>query len=189
MTENKKVIAISRATADNDNKIDEIRDFSWGYYLKVCLWHKFFCFKGRARRKEYIAFQLADLVVALAFYALINYAGFQHQGAYLARDIISGILIVPLLSVSVRRFHDVGLCGWWCCLGVVPYVAMIFLAVKDSDKAENKYGVVPEGKTFGTPLWARYMNRDKTAGDNVIDFNRNVIPIEKGKEKSTERVA
>ena len=187
--ETTNVIDISQDIAENDNEKVCGKQYSYLHYLKVCLWDKFFCFKGRARRKEYITFQLADLAVATVFYGLIYYGGFQNETIWMTRDIVNAVLIIPLLSVSVRRFHDVGLCGWWCCLGVIPYVAMIFLAVKDSDRAENKYGVVPEGKTFGTPLWARYMNRDKTAGDNVIDFNQNVIPIEKGKEKSTERVA
>jgi uncharacterized membrane protein YhaH (DUF805 family) len=153
------------------------------------LWDKFFCFRGRARRKEYITFQLADFMIALAFYGIINYGGFQNETMWMTRDIVNAVLIIPLLSVSVRRFHDVGLSGWWCLLGVVPYVAMIFLAIKDSASEENKYGAVPAGKTFGMPLWVRYINRDKNKNGNVVEFNSNVVPIEEGKEKSTERVA
>lgn len=183
------VIDISQNKAENDNmKVCE-KQYSCWHYLKVCLWNKFFCFRGRARRKEYITFQLADFMIALAFYGIINYGGLQSSAIETARQIVSGILIIPLLSVSVRRFHDVGLSGWWCLLGVVPYVAMVFLAVKDSNREENKYGVVPEGKIFGQPLWTRYMKQDKTAGGNVIDFNSNVVSIEEGKEKATERVA
>lgn len=183
------VIDISPNKAGNDNEQICKKDYSYWHYLKVCLWSKFFCFKGRARRKEYITFQLADFLIAFAFYAVISYGNVQSQSVEMARDIVSGILIIPLLSVSVRRFHDVGLSGWWCCLGVVPYVAMIFLAIKDSAREENKYGAIPEGKIFAQPLWARYMNRDKNNNSNVVEFNSNVVPIEEGKEKSTERVA
>lgn len=179
-----KVIKILPQKAENDNKQVYEQQYSYWYYLKVCLWSKFFCFKGRARRKEYITFQLADLAVAAVFYGLIYYGGFQNETMWMTRDIVNAVLIIPLLSVSVRRFHDVGLSGWWCCLGVVPYVAMAFLAVKESNREENKYGAVPEGKTFGQPLWARYMNRDKTASDNVVDFN-----LQKKKAKQTKRAA
>ena len=183
------IIDISQNKAGNDNEIVKEQPYSYAHYLKVCLWDKFFCFKGRARRKEYITFQLADLAIAAIFYGLIFYGGFQNKAMGMAYDIVSAILIIPLLSVTARRFHDIGLPGWWCVLGVVPYVVMAFLAIKEGNREENKYGAVPDGKTYGKPLFAQYMNRDKRISDNVIDFNSNVIPIEKGKEKSAERVA
>ena len=31
-------------------------------------------------------------------------------------------IIVPLISLTVRRLHDAGYCGWLVLLNLVPYV-------------------------------------------------------------------
>ncbi|HBF63906.1 MAG TPA: DUF805 domain-containing protein, partial [Gammaproteobacteria bacterium] len=38
-------------------------------------------------------------------------------------------MAIPTLSVTVRRLHDVGKSGWWCCLWIfpVPLVGWIWL--------------------------------------------------------------
>jgi uncharacterized membrane protein YhaH (DUF805 family) len=38
-------------------------------------------------------------------------------------------LLVPLLAVTIRRFHDIGLSGWWWFLTLIPIVGGIFLLV------------------------------------------------------------
>jgi len=159
----KKIINIATGGAQNDNGETTLSDFSCWRYLKDCFWYKFFSFKGRARRKEYIVFQLADAAIAACFYIAVRYFSATHQVIFTAHDIISTLLIIPLLSVTVRRFHDVGLSGWWCLLGVIPFVVIPFLAIKNSEKTENKYGAVPAGKSFAEVTYL-----DKAA--DVIEF-------------------
>jgi uncharacterized membrane protein YhaH (DUF805 family) len=63
------------------------------------------------------------------------------------------------LALDVRRIHDIGLCGWWILIGLVPFigaiVVFIFTVIK-GNVGDNKYGpdpikpiVVPDS---GTPL-------------------------------------
>ena len=30
------------------------------------------------------------------------------------------VMAIPTFSVTVRRLHDVGKSGWWCCLWILP---------------------------------------------------------------------
>jgi len=166
----KKVIKMPQLTAENDNIKQEQKDYSYLYYLKVCLWDKFFCLKGRARRKEYITFQLADLFVALFFYGIVHYVFVGSSIGYMTYNVISTVLIVPLITVTVRRFHDAGFSGWWCLLGVIPVITVAFLAIKDSERSANKYGEVPGGKVFGAPIWSNYAFKKINKDNTVVTF-------------------
>jgi uncharacterized membrane protein YhaH (DUF805 family) len=59
--------------------------------------------------------------------------------------------MVPAISVTVRRFHDVGLSGWLYLLFVVlsfVYIGGIIIFVITliaSQKHDNKWGPVPQG--------------------------------------------
>ena len=173
-----EIINFTQQEAQNDNQLVQAVDFSYLHYLKVCFWDKFFCFKGRARRKEYLVFQITDFLIAGLFSLLLQYTHVASLNAVYIT--VSTILIVPLLSVSVRRFHDIGLSGWWCVLGVIPYAAVAFLAIKDSENAFNKYGEIPEGKTFKPSVFARFLpSREFSAPENVIKFE----PKNAGKRK------
>ena len=106
------------------------------WYLK-CL-KQFADFDGRARRTEYWTFSLANFVISFAlgfFFITLSY--------------IFGILmILPSLSVQVRRLHDIGKSGWWIFIGLVPIVGGLVLLVfslLDSVHGENQYGPNPKG--------------------------------------------
>lgn len=77
----------------------------------------FFYFRGRASRSEFWWLML--------FIALVN-AAVSALDVILPREIgaglslaISLILLPPNLGVTVRRFHDRGLSGWWLLLPVL----------------------------------------------------------------------
>ena len=176
----KKIIQMPQLTAENDNVKQEKKDYSYLYYLKVCLWDKFFSFKGRARRKEYITFQLFDLCTALLFYGIVHYIAVGSSVGYTLYNVISTILIVPLITVTVRRFHDAGFSGWWCLLGIIPFITVAFLAIKDSERSDNKFGEVPMGKTFGAPLWSNYAFKKASAETKVV-------PLAKASPSNTKR--
>ena len=99
-------------------------------------------FSTRASKSEYwwaLLFQvLAGVTVGLTM--LIPFIGI----------IIGGImilsLIIPSLSVTVRRLHDIGKPGVWCFLSLVPFVGIIVpvLCSRDSD-GDNQWGRAPTG--------------------------------------------
>jgi len=58
-------------------------------------------------------------------------------------------VIIPSISVTVRRLHDTGHAGWWYLGACIPYIGIIFyltvlvFCCKASDPSTNKYGPSP----------------------------------------------
>ncbi len=107
-------------------------------------WSNYVNFQGRARRSEYWYPVLCNFIVSLVLGILANIASFL---GFLA-GIFGLAVILPSLSVAVRRLHDVGKSGWWLFIGLVPLVGGILLLVwacTDSAAGENQYGPNPKG--------------------------------------------
>jgi uncharacterized membrane protein YhaH (DUF805 family) len=52
-------------------------------------------------------------------------------------------LVLPSISVAVRRLHDLGRSGWWMLLSFIPAVGTVVLLVfclQEGDPADNEYG-------------------------------------------------
>jgi uncharacterized membrane protein YhaH (DUF805 family) len=55
-------------------------------------------------------------------------------------------LLLPNLSVAIRRLHDTDHSGWWVLIGLIPIIGWIVLLIfylRESDPGENKYGPPP----------------------------------------------
>lgn len=130
----------------------------WGYFLHCCT-AGYADFRSRARRKEYWSFVLF-YVVAMIAASLLGVAvdaaiGNLDDGAPIATSVLTVIAVlfflVPMLAVTVRRFHDVGLSGWLYLLFFVlsfVYIGGIIifvLTLLPSQKHDNKWGPVPAG--------------------------------------------
>ena len=119
------------------------------YYIE-CLTQKYFCFSGRARRKEYWMFALFNYIAGL----IVGFVGGFIGGAtgltalaYLGA-VYHLAALLPGLGVCARRLHDIGKSGWWFLIVLVPFVGPIVLIVflcLDSQPGENKYGSNPKG--------------------------------------------
>jgi uncharacterized membrane protein YhaH (DUF805 family) len=104
-------------------------------------------FDGRASRPAYWWWFLFTILVAVAA-SIIDAA----IGSF---GVISGIaglaLLLPGLSVAIRRLHDTDHSGWWVLIGLIPIIGFIVLLVfylRQSDPGENRYGPPPaEGVT------------------------------------------
>ena len=94
-------------------------------------------FKGRSRRSEYWWFCLFNMIVSTLLTLIIpDIAG-----------LWSVVILVPTLSLVVRRLHDIGKSGWWYLLMLVPLVGGIILLIwfcRDSDPQSNQWGVSPK---------------------------------------------
>lgn len=117
------------------------------WYLAV--WKKFAEFSGRARRKEYWLFVLFNIVVTIVLTLIDRALGLLNQDSGLG--VLSGIYslaaLIPSLAVTVRRLHDTGRSGWWILIGLVPCIgglAILILAVLDSEAGDNAYGPNPK---------------------------------------------
>ena len=64
--------------------------------------------------------------------------------------VVSGLaslaLLLPNLSVAIRRLHDTDHTGWWVLIGLIPIVGFIVLLIfylRQSDPGDNQYGPPP----------------------------------------------
>lgn len=88
----------------------------------VTCFSKYADFSGRARRSEYWFWVLFNLIVGFVANMFSSLLG--SLTLYL---IVIVALLIPSISVTVRRLHDIGKSGWYYLLPVVPLVAMFFL--------------------------------------------------------------
>lgn len=109
--------------------------------VRTCL-QKFATFQGRAARSEFWFFALFQFLVLIAA-SIIDAV----LGTSMIFYLIAGLaLIVPSISVAVRRLHDTNRSGWWYWLALVPIVGVIVLLIwfctKGSD-GPNDFGPNP----------------------------------------------
>ena len=125
---------------------------------------KYSDFSGRASRSEYWLFQLLNTIVmgfALMMVLLGGGMEFRQDGG--SGDLfLFGVALVafwalisfvPHLAVSVRRFHDHGVSGWWygglMLFSLVPYVgllaslALLITMVRSGTWGPNYFGPDP----------------------------------------------
>lgn len=112
---------------------------------------KYAQFNGRACRSEYwywiLAMVLVSVVLAMIEGAVLAPAlGFEPFSPDLGQPLqllMVLVIFVPLLSVSVRRLHDVGRSGWWLFIQVVPIIGGLVLLwwyIQAGDEAANEFG-------------------------------------------------
>jgi uncharacterized membrane protein YhaH (DUF805 family) len=96
-------------------------------------------FDGRASRPAYWWWVLFAVLVGIA----ANIIDF----ALISPGVIGGLvglaLLLPNLSVSIRRLHDTGRTGWWILIALVPLIGFIVLLIfylQPSDAVPNQYG-------------------------------------------------
>ena len=114
-------------------------------------------FSGRSRRREALGFMLAQVILFVLWLSALVASGVAN---FDGKNVVSVILIffvgtlfwlamiVPTLAVTVRRFHDQGLSGWFALFHLLPYigsfVVLVFMFIKGND-GPNQYGHDPRG--------------------------------------------
>lgn len=109
---------------------------------------KAFDFSGRSRRKEYWMFILFTFIISIPLTIIDTVLGLEFaEDMGILSTLFSIILIVPSISVTVRRLHDIGKSGLWILLNLIPVIGQIVLlvfSVKDSNPGNNIYGPNPK---------------------------------------------
>jgi uncharacterized membrane protein YhaH (DUF805 family) len=113
-------------------------------------------FSGRSRRSEYWYFALFYLMLYVVCAIVDGLTGSfdRASGIGLFTGVLTLALLIPSLSVGVRRLHDTGRSGWWLLIAFVPLVGAIILLVflaQDSGAGANRFGANPKA---GVPLSA-----------------------------------
>ena len=114
------------------------------WFLKC--FHEYVTFSGRARRKEYWMFWLFNFIVSFVIGLIEGLAGMEVQ---FLSTLYSLAVLLPGISVSVRRLHDIEKSGWWLWIGVVPIVGAIVLLVfacLEGTKGPNRFGPDPKAE-------------------------------------------
>lgn len=93
-------------------------------------------FKGRSRRSEYWWATLGISIIGAVISEVLEDVSW----------IWSLAILVPTLSLSVRRLHDIGRSGWWYLIHLVPLAGPIIFFIwscKDSTE-DNIWGPNPK---------------------------------------------
>ncbi|RQR53236.1 DUF805 domain-containing protein [Burkholderia sp. Bp9126] len=106
-------------------------------------------FDGRARRAEYWYFALLTFFVSIAC-QLVTMVDSNATTIALLLSIVAALislaLIVPSISVTVRRLHDIGRSGWFLLIALIPIVGSIILLVwmcSRGNDGPNRFGPDP----------------------------------------------
>ena len=118
-------------------------------WFKKCL-KQYADFSGRARRKEYWMFQLFVVIIAV----VLMIVGSVLDSMFGSNGVVSLLLVgvfylailLPALSVTVRRLHDTDKTGWWLLLAFIPFGSLVLFVftVLDSTNGSNTYGPSPK---------------------------------------------
>ena len=103
---------------------------------KTIITKKYFCFEGRAARKEFWMWVLALIIINFIL-GLIPGLGF------ILSLLLSLAVLLPSLGVTARRLHDTGKSGWLQLLGLIPMIGgliVLILCIPEGSKESNAYG-------------------------------------------------
>ena len=129
-------------------------------------------FSGRARRSDYWLFQLLNMmVIGFSLILILVGGGAPAQGGggmffTGAAIFVFWVLIafIPSIAVTVRRFHDHNISGWWylglLLFGLIPFVGLLanlgllWVLVRGGTWGPNRYGPDPVNPWRGSTVFA-----------------------------------
>ena len=104
---------------------------------KMIVTQKYFCFEGRAGRKEFWMWVLAVFIVNFILGLIPGKVGM------ILSAVFSLAILLPSLGVTARRLHDLGKSGWMQLLCLIPIVGgliVLILCIPEGSKESNAYG-------------------------------------------------
>lgn len=111
---------------------------------------KYAVLEGRASRIEFWMFTLFWCIFCLIAVFLDVLLGTTIHGSdfgWITWTLIL-VLVIPSISISVRRLHDIGKTGWVYFINFIPWIGsfvLLFLLTKRGDSITNQYGKVSLG--------------------------------------------
>ena len=110
----------------------------------------FIKFNGRSCRTESRYFLIFNIIIGLTAGLIDMKMGFTIEiipgiPTLILSEITRGILILPNVSLVIRRLHDINKSGWWMLLfftivGLIPMFYWLYF--KKGDQSENNYGTM-----------------------------------------------
>ena len=96
-------------------------------------------FTGRARRKEFWFFTLVYMIITTI--TIVLDLALKTYGVITGFFILA--MIVPSISVAVRRLHDINKSGWYYLIQMIPLVGPILVLIwfaTETKQESNQWG-------------------------------------------------
>ena len=110
------------------------------YFLETM--KKSFTFEGRSSRTEYWQFMV--IIFLIQVMATIIDLSLNESGEVLIFSSLTNLFfIIPSISLTTRRLHDIGKSGWFQLLYLIPllgWIIMLFFVFKKGSEEDNIYG-------------------------------------------------
>lgn len=115
---------------------------------------KYATFTGRAARSEYWWFALFIFLMSIPLAAIdqllvapsLGYESFKEATPQFVSWLFSLAMLLPSISVAVRRMHDLNKSGWWVLIIFIPligFLLMLYWFVQRGTEGANDYGPDP----------------------------------------------
>lgn len=108
-------------------------------------WKGYFDFTGRSRRREFWYSAICNWLIAITI-SLLGVITIR-QLASVMELMFTAMVVLPNLSVAIRRMHDIGKSGLMLLVSFIPVIGtiwVIILLAMDSDRETNIYGESPK---------------------------------------------
>ena len=111
------------------------------------VFNKYLTIEGRAQRSEYWWFFLFCLIAGLVL-GMVDGIIFGSAGITPISSLFSLAVLIPSITVGVRRLHDRDMVGWWLLLALIPligFIVLLVLFVMKGTDGPNRFGPDPLG--------------------------------------------
>jgi len=117
------------------------------WYIKAI--KEFSNFSGRARRTEYWSFVLVSTIISIIM-TVIDFAlltkGLKYGIGYFSAG-YSLLILIPTISLFIRRLHDIDKSGYSSFISLIPIVGgiwILLLTITPGTVGDNNYGSDPK---------------------------------------------
>jgi uncharacterized membrane protein YhaH (DUF805 family) len=111
-------------------------------------WTNYFNFKERASRSEYWWAALVNGIISLVLNITYVVSTTIPFSAFLAM-LFGLVIVIPSLSLTVRRLHDTNKSGWFFLIVFIPVIGslviLIFTLLPSVD-VNNRYDIINKGE-------------------------------------------
>lgn len=107
----------------------------------ISMWKRYAQFTGRTSRKDYWIAIIINWIIAGILQALTQ--GTELFIFVLIEFVYSVAIIIPTISIAVRRMHDIDKNGCWVLVVLIPFIGWVWFVVLSLIKGtagENEYG-------------------------------------------------
>ena len=115
-----------------------------GFVESLALFFKnYLNFSGRSGPSAYWWYLLWSLIFTILFAQIDSLAlDISAEDLFSLSSAFALITLIPSISLSFRRLHDIDKSGWWLLISltIIGIPVLIYWAIKAGDRQENSYG-------------------------------------------------